>query len=124
MPFKKGDPKPPSSGRKKNSGNKVKSEVRKRVLAAGHDPVLALIDIARDSYAEGELSISLQANRELMTYMYPKLKSVEHSTQQGGISVQWVTGVPSDIGPPFDDPAPTTSGGMTAADLQKLIEGS
>ena len=95
-------------GRQKGTVNKAKATVRKRLKELGHDPVEALVMIAREAFSEGERSVALQANKELLSYAQPKLKSVEHSTQQGGMSIMWSTGVP-ESGDPQPPPEPPVS---------------
>ncbi len=91
MKFTKGTPKPPNSGRKKGSLNKLAASVAICVEECGHNPVRALVEIGRDPDVSDELRC--RANSELMKYLYPQRKAVEHTGFGGGaIEIMNVTG--------------------------------
>jgi hypothetical protein len=68
--FQKGDPKPPTSGRKKGTPNKLKSTLAAKLEERGHDPSDVLIDIATDPEERSDLRA--RVNLELLNYVYPK----------------------------------------------------
>jgi hypothetical protein len=81
-----------SGGRKAGIPNKINAELRGLVLLEkGHDPIAAMIDIARNPKASLELRGKM--NAELAGYVYCKRKSVDFS---GEVSVKRLIGVPLD----------------------------
>lgn len=81
MPFKKGDPKPQGSGRKKGSLTKLSREVKDRLESLGCDPIQGMAIIAMDKTADVALRGRMHA--ELAQYCYPKRRAVEHSGPNG-----------------------------------------
>ncbi len=81
MPFKKGHPKPPTSGRKPGVPNKLTADARQRLEELGCDPIEGMAKIAADPKAPEELRGRMYA--ELAQYVYPKRKAVEHSGPNG-----------------------------------------
>ena len=75
MPFKKGDPKPPTSGRKKGTPNLINLDVAKRLEELGCDPFEGMSIIANDPKCSKELRGKMLA--ELAQYVAPKRRSVE-----------------------------------------------
>ena len=53
-----------------------KSAITDALNIIGYDPLLAIIQIASD--LEVDIKIRYDANKELLSYMMPKLKRVEH----------------------------------------------
>ena len=109
MAFTKGAPRPPGSGRRAGIPNKINRELRGLVLLEeGHDPIRALIAIAR--HPKASLELKCKANAELAGYIYAKRKSVEVSGADGGpieLSVSAkqslearITGIAARIGAP------------------------
>lgn len=103
-PFQKGAKKLPNSGRKKGVGNKIDKVQNKMLFDAcaalqeiGHDPIkfhAKLLASAWERYlkaltrknewgANGCLEQARMANAEIMRYIYPTKKAVEHSGQVG-----------------------------------------
>ena len=99
-PFKKGDPRPKNGGRKKGTQNRIppaELDAVKALRAAGHEPIIfhaQLLQHAWDRYlkalkrknewgANGCLEQARQANAEIMKYVYPTRKAVEHSGTVG-----------------------------------------
>lgn len=84
--FEKGKPRPEGAGRKPGVPNKLKSEMAKTVAQIcaeiGFDPVKALIVAAAKSTRE---DIRVAASKELMKYMHPQKRSIEHS---GSVDMQ------------------------------------
>ena len=86
MPFVKGQKK--TGGRKAgvpNSFSVAKGEIEKRLLSvkekvdqSGIDPLVVLLELTK-SDNEG---IRLKAASEVCSYLYPKLKSIEHSSNE------------------------------------------
>ena len=80
MVFQPGMKKVPGSGRKKGTPDKIRSEVKDKIEASGYDPIEAMIEIGRIATEEKDYILSLAAAKELAQYIYPKRKSVEHTT--------------------------------------------
>ena len=76
MPFKKGDPKPPGSGRKQGTPNKINAEVAERLAELKCDPVQGLAKIASNPRNDERLRARCYA--ELLEYCKPKLSRTEH----------------------------------------------
>ena len=68
--------KQPGSGRKKGTPNKMTQSVIDICAEMGFDPVRGLVQLALT--AEDE-SNRVTAHKELMKYIYPQRKAVEHS---------------------------------------------
>ncbi len=91
MGFQKGQPK--IGGRKKGTPNKKTVELRTKLESKGHDPFLALAEIAIEARAaaaqvEGKdkldwLKLASANNAELTQYIEPKRKAIEHSGSIG-----------------------------------------
>lgn len=82
MPFVKGTPKPPGSGRKKGSINKLALTVASKLEELGCDPIEGMALIAADRNCPRDVRVKCYA--ELAQYVYPKRKAVEHSGPGGG----------------------------------------
>lgn len=81
MAAPKGHPK--WGGKKKGTKHvTLASTVRERLLERGHDPVTGLIDIAEDPKSPPELKAHVEA--KLMRFVYPELRSIEHTGPGGG----------------------------------------
>lgn len=80
--FRPGTPKPPNSGRKKGSGNRLNREAMARLEELGCDPLAGMAMIAADPSASKELRGKMYA--ELAQYIYPKRKAIECSGPGGG----------------------------------------
>ena len=105
MPFTKGTPKPKGSGRGKGTKNREHSTVHERVKKLGHDPIRALVELAQEAQAEGDRPVALQANKELLSYMYPKLRSIEHQVGNASGTVFEVNMIGIDPGQPIEGQA-------------------
>lgn len=69
-------------GRKPGIPNKINAALRGLVLLEeGHDPIRALIAIAK--HPKASLELRCKANAELAGYVYAKRKAVEHSGKDG-----------------------------------------
>ena len=91
MPFVKGTPKPPKSGRKHGSVTKLSREVHLRLELMGVDPIEGMARIAEDRKQDMALRGKMYA--ELAQYCYPKRRSVEHSGPGGEpIEINALTG--------------------------------
>lgn len=77
MPFARGAPKPPGSGRKMGTPNKITSEAAERLEELGCDPIEGMGKIAGDTRNTPEVRGRMYA--ELVQYLYPKCRAVEHS---------------------------------------------
>lgn len=77
MAAPKGHPK--WGGRKKGQPNKHTLGMQERFEAAGKDPVKVMIDLL-DSLDE---TMRFQAAKELIQYVHPKRKAIEHSGPDG-----------------------------------------
>jgi hypothetical protein len=66
-----------TGGRQIGTPNRVTSELRDIVAERfpNYNPILSLIEIAQDT--SNEVSLRLQANKEVAKYLMPQLKSVE-----------------------------------------------
>lgn len=94
MPFAKGTPKPPGSGRQPGQvgpGKKLKAkiqmiqlsrDVQNRLEELGCDPIKIMAEIASDE--KEDRSLRLRAASEVAQYVWPKRKAVEHSGPNGG----------------------------------------
>ncbi len=106
MPFVKGGSKPAGSGRKKGQlaikrhevqpGNAPRhtpltAKVADRLAALGCDPIEILAKVAMDKNHAIELRVSCA--KELASYVYPKLKAIEHTGLGGGAAEAQETGV-------------------------------
>ena len=85
MPFTKGTPKPPNSGRKKGQPTKLNLEARQRLEELGCDPLEGMARIAADTKASKELRGRMYS--ELAKYIWPQRKAVEHSGV-GGAAIE------------------------------------
>ena len=74
MAFKKGDPKPANSGRKKGTPNKKNLGVQERLEQKGVNCIDEILEIARTTEDE---QIRFQCYKELLKYVYPQRKAVE-----------------------------------------------
>ncbi len=101
MPFKPGQKRPPSAGRKKGTPNSKTLELSELISKFGCQPGEVLARVARGerimalAYANKEtgefvehevmptLDQMIQADKELTQYVYPKRKAVEHSGEIG-----------------------------------------
>lgn len=91
MPFVKGMPKPPKSGRRHGSISKLSREVYSRLESLGVDPIEGMARIAEDRKQDMALRGKMYA--ELAQYCYPKRRSVEHSGPGGDpIEINALTG--------------------------------
>jgi hypothetical protein len=79
-PFEKGKPRPPNSGRRKGTPNKMSAAVRARLEELGCDPIEGLAMIAMDEDEPSALRAHCFA--DLMPYCYAK--KTEHS---GSVSI-------------------------------------
>jgi hypothetical protein len=82
MPFHSGEPKPPGSGRKAGTSNKVSKEVAERLAELGCDPIEGMAMLALDPKNPPELRGRMFA--ELAQYCYNKRKSMEVCGPNGG----------------------------------------
>lgn len=73
MPFAKGTPKPPNSGRKKGGGNKP--TIAAALAALNCDPITGLAALAMDTANKPEVRARCYA--ELLQYLHPKKRSIE-----------------------------------------------
>jgi hypothetical protein len=78
MAFKKGDPKPANSGRKKGTKNKNNLGVQERLEQKGINCIDEILEIARTTEDE---QIRFQCYKELLKYVYPQRKAVEFTQE-------------------------------------------
>lgn len=78
MAFKKGDPKPENSGRKKGTKNKNNIGVQERLEQKGINCIDEILEIARTTEDE---QIRFQCYKELLKYVYPQRKAVEFTQE-------------------------------------------
>lgn len=78
MAFKKGDPKPENSGRKKGTKNKNNLGVQERLEQKGINCIDEILEIARTTEDE---QIRFQCYKELLKYVYPQRKAVEFTQE-------------------------------------------
>lgn len=78
MAFKKGDPKPVNSGRKKGTKNKNNLGVQERLEQKGINCIDEILEIARTTEDE---QIRFQCYKELLKYVYPQRKAVEFTQE-------------------------------------------
>jgi hypothetical protein len=78
--FKVGQKKPPGSGRKKGAINKREQEVKDKIESSGYDPIRAMIEIGEVAMTAKDYTLAGNMAKELAQYIYPKRKSVEHTT--------------------------------------------
>lgn len=72
----KGKPKDPGSGRKAGTPNKSTQTLMEKCEAKGVDVFDALLEYV---YTPGDANTRLNAIKELMKYIYPQRKAIEHS---------------------------------------------
>jgi hypothetical protein len=84
MPFKKGDPRPPGSGRKKGTPHKKSILVKEILDSHGINLIEQIIVRLKDISKVDQVKALMQ----LLPYVYPKLTSVIHS---GGIDLGDIT---------------------------------
>ena len=80
MPFEKGKPRPPNSGRKKGVVNRT--TVAAILDELGCDPIEGMARLAMDVKTRPELRGRMFA--ELAKYRWPQLRAVEHTGADGG----------------------------------------
>lgn len=76
MPFKKGDPKPANSGRKKGAPNRATKTARQIMDAAGFNPIRRAMTLYNTT---DDLSIKAAMLKLLVKHAYPELKAIEIS---------------------------------------------
>lgn len=89
---KPGIPRTPGSGRRKGTPNKASLKVEEKAALLGIDPTTVLLFFAAGRWQElgcasaDEVTMDhrLKASSELMKYIAPTLKSIEHSGVDGG----------------------------------------
>jgi len=82
-----------TGGRTAGTPNRKTKEAAELLASLGHNPIEAMVEIARNQRASLELRGRM--NAELAHYVYPKRKSVEHSgvggdSPQHNITVRFV----------------------------------
>ena len=75
--FQTGMKRPENAGRKKGTPNRKTKELME--LLGDYNPALSLLEILNDNKVPIELKIKI--NLDLMSYIYPKRKSVESKEQ-------------------------------------------
>ena len=81
-PFKKGQPKPPGSGRKKGTPNRFSPvPIYERIRQSGADPIEVMVEIMTNPKVA--TLTRLKAAALLAEYVYPKLRAVEVSGPGG-----------------------------------------
>jgi hypothetical protein len=83
-------------GRKKGTANKLTQDLRARLIEAGFDPADGLLELAQD---KEDKHLRFQALKELMQYVYPKRKTMEHTDHTGHAPPRFII----DIGSPPED---------------------
>jgi hypothetical protein len=97
MAYPKGKARPKNAGRKKGTPNKVTLDAIEELQRMGHEPIIEHVRIfnqAMASYnakkkknndygAASCLDVAVRANAEIMKYIYPTRKAVEHTGQNG-----------------------------------------
>ncbi len=71
-----------TGGREAGTPNRKTKEVADLLSSLGHNPIEAMVRIARNPKASLELRGRM--NAELAHYVYPKRKAVEHTGADGG----------------------------------------
>lgn len=103
--FKVGQKKPQGSGRKKGTPDKIRSEVKDKIEASGYDPIRAMIEIGEEAMTAKDYTLAGNMAKELAQYIYPKRKSVEHTTDGSfmptGITINFT-----------EDPKPISKGNV------------
>ncbi len=86
MPFKKGDPKPKGSGRKKDTPNRKTFDAVALCKELGYDPLQSLYEIAQSTRDEG---IKVACHKECAKYVYAQKRYTEMAGPGGGpVTVQ------------------------------------
>lgn len=86
---------PKGSKNRKGTITRVTQSARDKLIAAGYDPIDAMIKVAQDAEAAGEMGYRLAAAKELARYTYPVLKAIEHNHNvQGEIKLTTIKLVP------------------------------
>jgi len=76
MGFKLGEARPANAGRKKGTPNKLTQSIMDVCNEMGFDPARGMIEIAMSGETP---ELQFQARKELLKYLYPQRKAVEHS---------------------------------------------
>lgn len=101
MPFRKGDPKPPGSGRKKKTEAfyprlsprtedstkplpKLARYVTERLEQLGIDPIAGLARIGVKAEEAKEYGVARLCYSDLAQFVYPRRRAVEHTGLDGG----------------------------------------
>lgn len=71
----------PGSGRKEGSLNQRRTEIAEQLAAAKCDPAKGLADIAKKALAGGDLQLAATCFKELLPFVYPKLKMSDTSVR-------------------------------------------
>ena len=71
-------------GLRSGSKNKDRVSVEARMLELGCDPLQAMVEIAQEARDAGDLALSAKIHGDLLQYIRPRLRSVEHSGPDGG----------------------------------------
>ena len=83
--FKPGDPKPPGSGRKKGTPNKVTKDLAKAARQYTQEALEALVDMVRDP---DNPSVRLGAAREILDRGHGKPRTTVDATVSAGTDAQ------------------------------------
>lgn len=84
MAYTLGKPRPPTSGRKKGTGNKKTEEVIEILRRNKFDPVQELISLyQRTDSEERTVAVAGRLLTEILQYVYPKRRAIEHSGIDG-----------------------------------------
>jgi hypothetical protein len=83
MPFESGHPKYPGAGNPK--GGTIKRSLAALAITEENKvcPVTFLCDVINSKYPEASFDHKLQAAKELLPYLFPKLKQMELTTEGG-----------------------------------------
>lgn len=68
-----------TGGRKKGTPNKDKECIRDKIEGMGVYPLEMIAEIAKTYHDLGDYDRAIVAAKELAPYMYPKLKTIEHT---------------------------------------------
>jgi hypothetical protein len=83
MPFKKGDKKPPTSGRKLGSRNKRPLEIARNVALTGRTTLEVMLDAMRRYWDAGNLDKAAAIAKDAAPYVHARMASVDVGGKQG-----------------------------------------
>lgn len=67
--------------------DKLHKSIQDKLDFLGVDPLISLVRVAAQAEVDHDIQLQAKIYGQLMEYVYPKLRSIEHSGEAGGITV-------------------------------------